>query len=283
MAKQNSTRQKKLLEDYKKNGNKAPAGVTDAQLWEAKTCIEINCHPVTGEALFAPGRMSAFVPANVPIVLFMTMAKGAPMVALGQLSNQTYNVVCNYVNRSGESVDFMALGKSYLLAVTSAISVAVTGTKLVSAVPALAKLGILVPYTAVALAGSANLGFTRMDEWNGRGTPLKDEDGKEIAFSLIGGKTAVFQTVISRCILLPIVPMVLPGLVTQAIGITAFGPKLAAELSMIIVAYVGVMPACLAVLPQTMELDVKDLEPEFQNLYNKKGEKVTKVYGNKGL
>jgi len=274
---------KALLEDYKKAGNKAPAGVTDEQLWEAKTCIDINCHPVTGEALFAPGRMSAFVPANVPIVIFMTMASGAPMIALSQVTNQTYNVVCNYVNRSGVEVDFMALGKSYLLAVSSAITIAVTGNKLVGAIPALQSLGILVPYSAVAMAGSANLAFTRMDEWNGRGTPVKDADGKEAGFSLAAGKTAVMQTVISRCLLLPIVPMVLPGLVCKAAGITGFGPKLAAELVLVITAYVGVMPACLAVLPPTMELDVKDLEPEFHNLVDKKGAPITKVYGNKGL
>eukprot|EP00746_Dinoflagellata_sp_MGD_P155308 gnl/MRDRNA2_/MRDRNA2_85299_c0_seq2.p1 gnl/MRDRNA2_/MRDRNA2_85299_c0~~gnl/MRDRNA2_/MRDRNA2_85299_c0_seq2.p1 ORF type:complete len:382 (+),score=77.43 gnl/MRDRNA2_/MRDRNA2_85299_c0_seq2:88-1233(+) len=274
---------KALLEDYKKNGKKAPAGVTDEQLWEAKTCVEINCHPVTGEALFAPGRMAAFVPANVPIVIFMTMASGAPMIALSQVTNQTYNVVCNYVNRSGVDVDFMSLGKSYLLAVSSAITIAVTGNKLVSAIPALQSLGILVPYSAVAMAGTANLGFTRMDEWNGRGTPVKDADGKEVGMSLEAGKTAVLQTCLSRCILLPIVPMVLPGLVCKAVGITAFGPRLAAELALVITAYVGVMPACLAVLPPTMEIDVKDLEPEFHNLTDSKGQKITTVYANKGL
>jgi len=171
----------------------------------------------------------------------------------------------------------MSLGKSYVLAVASAITIAMTGNKLVNAIPALQSLGILVPYSAVAMAGTANLGFTRMDEWNGRGTPVKDEAGNQVGFSLAAGKTAVLQTCLSRCILLPIVPMVLPGLVCKAVGITSFGPRLAAELALIITAYVGVMPACLAVLPPTMELDVKDLEPEFQNLG------ISKVFANKGL
>lgn len=205
------------------------------------------------------------------------------MIALSQWTNQTYNVICNYVNRSGKEVDFTLLGQSYGLAVVASISIAVTANKLVQSIKALQSLGILVPYSAVAAAGSANLAFTRMDEWNGRGVPLCDEDGKEVGFSLAGGKVAVFQTALTRCCLLPIAPMILPGLVVRALGITSFGAATFVELLGITTAYVGVMPMTLAVLPQKMEIEVKDLEPEFQNLTNAKGEKITKVYGNKGL
>lgn len=277
------TKAKQLLEDYKKNGKKAPAGVTEEELWNAKTTIDINVHPVTGETLWVGGRMSAFVPCNVPVILFMTVARGAPMIALSQWTNQTYNAVCNYVNRSGESIDMTLLGQSYGLAVTSAILIAITGRKLVDSIKALQSLGVLVPYTAVALAGSANVGFTRMDEWNGRGVPLCDEDGKELGFSLAGGKAAVTQTVLTRSCLLPVVPMILPGMVVNMLGLKSFVAATTVEL-ILIAAAIGVMlPMVLAVLPQKMELDVKDLEPEFQNLYNAKGEKITKVYGNKGL
>ena len=40
------------------------AGVTDHELWEAKRVKDAVIHPVTGEEMFLPGRMSAFVPVN---------------------------------------------------------------------------------------------------------------------------------------------------------------------------------------------------------------------------
>jgi len=45
----------------------------------------------------------------------------------------------------------------------------------------------------------------------------------------------------------------------------------------------GMLPVALSILPTTMEMDVKSLEPEFQNLKNAKGEPISKVFANKGL
>jgi hypothetical protein len=232
---------KQLIKDYKANGNKAPAGVTEEQLWTAKTTIDINVHPITDETLWAPGRMSAFVPFNVPICLFMMLAKGAPQIALSQWINQTYNVTCNYVNRSGEEVDLTLLAQSYGLAVAASISIALTGSKLVNSVKALQSLGVFVPYVAVAMAGSANVSFTRMDEWAGRGVPLCDEDGKELGFSLLGGKAAVTQTVLTRSCLLPVAPMILPGVVVKALGIGGLAAT-SVELVIITMAFGAVLP-----------------------------------------
>lgn len=38
---------------------------------------------------------------NVPLCAFMLMANGTPQVLAAQWLNQTYNMVNNYVNRSG--------------------------------------------------------------------------------------------------------------------------------------------------------------------------------------
>jgi len=277
------TKAKALLDGFKKNGEKPQAGVTEEQLWEAKNIIDINVHPVTGEILFAPGRMSAFVPMNVPLCAFMIMAKGTPQIIMSQYLNQTYNAVNNYVNRSGDTVDMMALAQSYGLAVFASISIAMTGSKIVSSVKALSALGPFVPYIAVALAGSANVGFTRMDEWNGKGVPISSEDGTDLGYSLLAGKAAVTQTVLTRSCLLPIAPMILPGLVVKFLGITSFGAAAVVELSIITVAFGCMLPMVLAVLPQKMQLETKDLEPEFQNKHDKKGQLITKIYANKGL
>ncbi len=64
-----------LLKKYE--AGKLPASVTDCDLWAAKKKRDSIIHPVTKEAMFLPGRMSAFVPMNVPI------AYGALSTAFG--------------------------------------------------------------------------------------------------------------------------------------------------------------------------------------------------------
>ena len=43
------------------------------------------------------------------------------------------------------------------------------------------------------------------------------------------------------------------------------------------------LPYTLAIAPQKMSLKVADLEPEFQNLKDKKGQPITELFANKGL
>merc|ERR1712217_800112 len=90
-------------------------------------------------------------------------------VVFTQWLNQTYNVLNNYVNRAGAQVDWSGLLTSYGLAVTASCSIALGAGKLMKAVPSLQVMGPFVPYLAVISAGSANLSFTRMDEWRGKG------------------------------------------------------------------------------------------------------------------
>lgn len=273
---------KDLIAAYKKGGR--PAGVTDEDLWEARTNIEVNIHPVTGETLFLPGRMSAFVPTNVPLCAFMLMASTPQMQALGQFMNQSYNCVNNYVNRSGATVNWGDLLSSYGIAVTSAVSIALGAGALVKAVPALSAAGPFVPYMAVASAGSCNVAFTRKDEWQ-NGVPICDASGKNLGVSVKAGETAVLQTVLTRSCFLPIAPLVLPVLGMKVLSPILFCQPVAAaaELVLVTVCISSFLPVALAILPTTMELDVKSLEPQFQNLTDDKGQPITKVFANKGL
>merc|ERR1712217_820257 len=98
--------------------------------------------------------MSAFVPMNVPLCAHMLMAQTPGQVVFAQWLNQTYNMVNNYVNRSGATVDWSALLQSYALAVGASCSIAVSAGKLIKALPMLQVMGPFVPYLAVISAGS---------------------------------------------------------------------------------------------------------------------------------
>eukprot|EP00442_Polarella_glacialis_P037054 CAMPEP_0115092134 /NCGR_PEP_ID=MMETSP0227-20121206/26555_1 /TAXON_ID=89957 /ORGANISM="Polarella glacialis, Strain CCMP 1383" /LENGTH=386 /DNA_ID=CAMNT_0002483835 /DNA_START=9 /DNA_END=1169 /DNA_ORIENTATION=+ len=274
----------KMLEEFKALG-KAPPGVTDEQLWNARRIVEAIIHPVTGEPIPAVGRMSAFVPMNVPLCAMMLSA-ATPIQNIGaQWLNQTYNVVNNYVNRSGATVEWTPLLTSYGLATSSAVGIAVGAGKLLQAVPALKVLGMFVPYLACIGAGSSNVAFTRMEEWNGSGIPVIDHEGKDLGYSKAAGKQAVLQTVVTRSCFLPIFPMVVPPLIMKSLATTlTFGPvAMVVEIAVIATALGCMLPVALSILPQTMEVGVGGLEPQFQNLKDSKGNSVTSVFANKGL
>jgi hypothetical protein len=99
---------------------------------------------------------------------------------LWQFLNQTANAICNYVNRSGASVDMAALGQSYALAVATSCTIAISASKLIKAFPRLQAFSLFVPYFAVLSASSANLMLTRMEEWR-HGVPVFDEQGNQVS------------------------------------------------------------------------------------------------------
>ena len=75
--------------------------MTDAELWEARKIKESIIHPDFNVPIPWYARMSAFTPANIPICGLLLWPTNNPVVIVGgQLINQTYNVICNYGNRS---------------------------------------------------------------------------------------------------------------------------------------------------------------------------------------
>jgi tricarboxylate carrier len=271
-----------LLEQFKTTGTK-PAGVSDAEMWTHRKNVEVSIHPVTGEELLKVGRMSAFVPMNVPLCAIMLMASSPTQVVLTQWLNQTYNVVNNYVNRSGATVDWSSLLQSYGLAVSASCGIALGAKQLIAAIPALSAAGPFVPYLAVISAGSANVAFTRMEEWRGKGVSVCDAEGKELGMSVKAGQQGVLQTVVTRSCFLPVAPMVLPILGMKLINPPAGAAAVVVELVLITACISGMLPVALSILPTTMEMNVNSLEPEFQNLKDSQGKPITTVYANKGL
>jgi tricarboxylate carrier len=269
-----------IIEEFKATGKKS---ASDEEMWVHRKNVDVSIHPVTGEELLKVGRMSAFVPMNVPLCAFMLMASSTPQVVFTQWLNQTYNVVNNYVNRSGATVDWNSLLQAYGLAVTASCGIALGARALIASVPALSVAGPFVPYLAVISAGSSNVSFTRMEEWRSKGISVCDADGKDLGMSLKAGQLGVLQTVVTRSCFLPIAPMVLPVIGMKMLNPPAGIASVVAELVLITVCISGMLPVALSILPTTMELSVSSLEPEFQNLKDSKGNSITTVYANKGL
>ena len=89
---------------------------------------------------------------TIPTVGMLVAATPAQVV-FWQWLNQSVNVMCNYVNRSGATVEWSQVGQAYALAVGVSCGIAVGARKLVEAgPPAVKRLGIAVPYAAVVLA-----------------------------------------------------------------------------------------------------------------------------------
>ena len=165
--------------------------------------------------------------------------------------NQSVNVMCNYVNRSGTAIDtsqmvprgfFCSRGAphsltldvlwtaprvypflcpqvatAYALALGVSCSIAVSPRKLVeSGGPGIKRLGVAVPYAAVVAAGVANVAFTRLPEMRS-GVPISARNGTQLGVSKAAAQSAVVSTVISRNLLLPIASMLLPPLAMTAV------------------------------------------------------------------
>jgi len=272
------TEAKQKLADFKAGTSKA----TDEELWLAKKTVDVMVHVVTGETMFWAGRMSAFIPMNVPIMVGMLSASTPAQNVFWQWINQTYNVVNNYVNRSSDSLEWGKLGQAYGLAVTMACGISVGLGAIIKATPALQKFGILVPYCAVVSAGASNVTFTRMDEIQ-NGVKVADADGNVVGVSKAAGKLAVMQTVVTRNCGLPVLPIIVPAIILKMAGIEGTTAGKVGEVVLVTMAFTVGLPAALAILPQTMEIPVGKLEPEFQNLKDKSGAPLTSVFANKGL
>lgn len=278
-----------LLKKYENNNNQIPAGVTNEEMWDAKKIKDAIIHPVTNEKMLVAGRMSSFVPMNVPIAFGMlTLATTPATTIFWHWINQSYNVVNNYTNRSGAEVDTEALAKAYGLAVGVSCTIAVAaGAAMKRAPPAVKRMGLAVPYFAVITAGCSNVAFTRMEEMK-QGVPVMDHNGNTLGVSQKAGIEGVKLTVLSRSCFLPIFPLVLPPLIMSAANkVSAIRSNRPVAIFVELLAITACMavglPAAIAIFPQEVELSTSKLEDRFQNLLDSDGNLLTTVLINKGL
>jgi len=256
------------------------------EFWAARKNVQAIVHPVTNEKMFILGRMSAFVPVNVPISSGMLIHGPTSMAAAAfwQFMNQTGNMFCNYANRSGAEIDMSKLLQAYGLAVGCSVAMAIGGGMLVKSVPFLQKFGLFIPYVSVCSASTANMFFTRMEEFQ-VGVPVYDADGNKLGISAKAGFEGIVQTVSTRGWVTPIPILLIPPIIM--LGLRGAGlagaPLVAAEITTITLCMFFALPYTLAIQPQTMILTPEKLEPKFHGLKDQSGKPITQIFANKGL
>eukprot|EP00794_Sanderia_malayensis_P005155 gene5155-5805_t len=276
---------KRLVEEYKLG--KEPSGTKDSQVWHAKKVYDSAYHPETGEKQFIFGRMSAQVPCNMAITgAMLTFYKTAPAVIFWQWTNQTFNALVNYTNRSGDAqITNSMLMQAYISATGCALVTALGLNALVKKLPPL--VGRFVPFVAVASGNCVNIPLMRQREL-AHGIPIFDHDGNRLGESKIAAKKAIGMTIISR-IAMAIPGMCIPPLIMNRLDSKSFMkrmPWLASPIQIMLVGccLVFATPLCCAIFPQTSSMHLNHLEKELQEAIMKKDlGTIDRVYFNKGL
>jgi len=279
-----------LIQDY--NAGKIK-GVEVAQLWKAKQIVDSTIHPDTGEPVLLPFRMSAFVPTNLIVVAGMLMPNPTiKSILFWQWCNQSLNVAVNYSNSNKTTpMSLQETAVAYVSAVSTSCLLAVGLTQSVPKIKSISPgtkslLMKLVPFTAVAAAGTVNVFLMRGKEIR-QGIDVYDQDNNSVGKSKVAGLTAVSQVAISRVLTnapVLVIPPLLMGRLQKMEFLNA-RPGLSApiNLGLIGLSLMTALPAAIAVFPQRGSLKTESMEEEFRNLRDKDGNKIDTLFYNKGL
>ena len=268
---------------------------SDSDMKGYQRLVDATMHPVTGDLIPAPFRVSAIAPVNIPIVYLMltTPSTNLPMTMFLHWVNQSYNSVCNLCNSAGGGGADRGLQegdvKAYVLATTSACALAFGLGKAFERAPAsVRRFGVVIPCLATAAANCSNLAFTRMGEIT-QGAQLHDESGRAIdGLSPKAGVVCVAQTALTRCVLVPAACLLLPPVAMhglRSLRLAPTGPRalVILELAIIYSSLQAALPAALAVFPQSAAFPVAHLEEKFQGLLDMEKRPIKTLYANKGL
>ncbi|KAG1157099.1 hypothetical protein G6F37_007010 [Rhizopus arrhizus] len=262
------------------------------KLWRAKKIVDSTIHPDTGEPVFLPFRMSSFVPTNMVLVAGMLLPNPSiKSIIFWQWANQSVNVAFNSANANKTTpMSLKETGIAYASAVTTSCALAVGLNQAVPRLnlsPTVKLLCMkLVPFTAVAAAGTVNVFLMRGKEIR-HGIDVYTKEGECVGKSKVAGMSAVSQVAISR-VLTNAPVLIIPPLLLSRIQRTEFikaRPKLVTPINfgLIALSLMTALPAAIAVFPQIGELNTSSMEKEFQDLKNKNNEPIRQLYFNKGL
>lgn len=265
-------------------------------------------HPNTKEIIPVYGRMASFVPVNIPVCAGMLLAPPTLPNLIGwQWINQTYNAVFNYCNsakakpattatdsgRGGGGTglasflgDYGDIAKGYTGSVIVSVGLAVGLTqwlKIARVTPSVRRaLQMVVPYTATASAGMANVILMRSSEFK-TGLPVHTAEGAYVGHSKIAARKAVLETAVSRAVLSIPILLLPPPCIALALRWRVLAQskvlKMMTELGFLVGAIAIGLPSAIALYPQRSTLPVQALEPFLQTAVH--GEPC--VYFNKGV
>lgn len=286
---------KQLISQYR---NGSPTAQMTPELWRAKQVLDSTLHPDTGEPVMLPFRMSSYVLSNLVVTVGMlTPNMGTAGTLFWQVANQSLNVAVNTANANkSHPLSLQQLATSYLLAVSGSCGVALGLNALVPRLTRISAntrtiLSRLVPFAAVVCAGVVNVGLMRGEELR-RGIAVFHTDpdthtATNLGSSKTAAKYAVGETALSRVInatpVMVIPPLVLVALQKRGLKGASRLKETLANLGIISLTSFAVLPFALAIFPQKKQLSVDKLEPEFQNLVDEKGNKIEKVWFNRGM
>ncbi|RIB16386.1 Tricarboxylate/iron carrier, partial [Gigaspora rosea] len=255
--------------------------------------VDSTVHPDTGEPVFLPFRMSCFVPTNLIVVAGMLMPNPSmKSIIFWQWTNQSINVAINYCNANKTTMMSMKeTAIAYASAVTTSCGIAIGLTQTVPRLKFLSHstrgiLARLVPFVAVASAGTVNVYLMRLKEIRD-GIDVYDADGNNLGKSRIAGANAVGQVAISRVLtnspVLTTAPLILSQL--EKTKLLKNNPRLVAPINfgLITLSLTFTLPLAIAAFPQKAVIDPLKLEESFWNLKDKNGELIRQMFFNKGL
>jgi tricarboxylate carrier len=238
--------------------------------------------------------MSGFVPFGIPVVVGMLIPSSSLLnTAFWQWLNQSHNACVNYCNRpisSTEDFQLQSFLKGYAVAVGSAASIAMGLELLIrnNKNPATQRLlKRFVPYPAVATANVMNILFMRRSELD-KGIMVRSSDGTELGLSKVAARKALFDTAVTR-VVLPLPVLVLPStimaLLEQKTRLFQRFPRALLPIQTVVCTFsFGLaLPLAISLFPQQGKLETLQLEPQFQQLRDSKGNPIDFVVYNKGL
>lgn len=279
-------------------------GVTEKQLQKANVIVKSCVHPTSKEIIFPAGRLSGFVPLNIPLSAAMTLTKPyLPYIIGSQTCNQLYNAMFNYCNgasggtkksSSTKTTSFFKENEDLIKGCGAAVLVSVglsvglnqwvKKARFSPSIKFLFQTG--TPYVAVASAGMANVACMRFTELK-TGIPVYSEHGDLMGHSRIAAKQAIFQTAISRAVL-PIPIVGLPGPIVSILFRLPFFAssatmKALTQLSVVtMMVWIG-LPAAVAVFPQDAKIGIEDMEDDIRRFRDPIGRSVNYAVFNKGV
>jgi len=250
-------------------------------------------HPDTSKIIPLPVRLSAFVPINVIICAGMLMPNPSMgNVIFWQWINQSYNIALNHANRNASNeLSNETIMKTYLSAVAISCGVAVGLGQVVKRATSFSPgvrstIQRLVPFTAVATAGVANVFMMRWNEVK-EGISVKDAEGNDLGRSGIAGFNALSQVAFSR-VMTSFPVLLFPPIIMSFFEKMEFvkkNPRVILPINLAVISTMlwTALPAAVAIFPQIVETPANKLEPKFHNLKDKNGRPIETVYYNRGL